>query len=646
MVTTGLNLINEGELQATLQIDLRYVPMGANLIAGGATFRTWAPRAKQVHVMGEFNQWKRSDQSQLQSIGNGHWACFIPNIRSNQEYLFYIEGIGGNGYKRDPYARDLTFEPPFPNCNCLIQNPGKFPWHDQNFSPPRFNDLIIYQFHVGTFWIKNNVGKFLDVIDRLDYLVALGINAIQPLPIVEFPTEFSLGYNGTDYYSPESDYAISDPNQLQSYLNRLNELLVAKHLPPYEMADIATSSNQLRALIDLCHVYGIAVLLDVVYNHAGGGFDLNSIYFYDKLPYGNNNDSLFFTDQGWAGGLIFAYWNQEVSQFLINNAAFFIKEFHADGFRHDEVSVIDRYGGWHFCQNLTDTCHYIKPSAIQIAEYWPVNSYVLKPTPEGGAGFDASWNDLLRDNLRQAISQAAGGADRFVNMDGIADAIRTPGFSDSWRAIQYIESHDEVKAGERVRIPKLADPSNSHSWYARSRSRFAMGVLLTAPGIPMLFMGQEFLEDKQWSDTPSSSTLLWWQGVNQGDKPMVDFLRFTQELIHLRRNYAALRGASTNVFHIHNANRILAFHRWIEGIGQDIIVIASLNEFAYYNYQLGFPLSGRWNEIFNSHVYDNWVNPYSIGNGGGIEANGPGMHGLPFSSSIVIPPNGILIFAK
>ena len=185
------------------------------------------------------------------------------------------------------------------------------------------------------------------------------------------------------------------------------------------------------------------------------------------------------------------------------------------------------------------------------------------------------------------------------------------------------------------------------SWYARSRARVATGLLITAPGIPMLFMGQEFFENKPWSDNPVTApgNLIWWDGLLT-DKTMIDFLRFTQELISIRRHHPALRGEQINVFHIHNQNRIIAFHRWLEGIGRDVVVVASLNESTFYSYYLGFPVPGYWFEVFNSDVYDNWVNPLRAGNGGSIIANESPLHGLPSSASIVIPANSILVFAR
>jgi 1,4-alpha-glucan branching enzyme len=212
--------------------------------------------------------------------------------------------------------------------------------------------------------------------------------------------------------------------------------------------------------------------------------------------------------------------------------------------------------------------------------------------------------------------------------------------------VQSVEDHDRVYKGRDLRIPRLADGSNARSWYARSRSRVAMGLVLTAPGIPMLFMGQEFLEDKQWNDTPEAANLIWWSGLDGGDKTMGDFLRFTRELIMLRRNQPALRGEGCGVIHTHNDNRVLAFQRWVEEQGNNVVIVVSLNDRNLYNYQIGFPSGGRWTEAFNSDVYDNWVNPLVAGNGGGVNADGPPLHGLPTSTSIVIPANSILVFSR
>ena len=180
----------------------------------------------------------------------------------------------------------------------------------------------------------------------------------------------------------------------------------------------------------------------------------------------------------------------------------------------------------------------------------------------------------MRDGIRAAIAQAAHGELAPVSLQGVRDAfVRPPGFDAAWRAVQMLENHDLLLTShspqdQKPRIAKLADPSNPRSWYARSRSRLATGLLLTGPGVPMLFMGQEFLEDKFWNDSPDDPDhRIWWDGLRT-DRAMSDHLRFTRELIGLRRRLPALRRGHVNVFHCHNATRVLAFHRWIDGVAR------------------------------------------------------------------------------
>ena len=624
-------------------------PMGANLIAGGATFRCWAPHAKSVHVVGDFNHQGRNEASLLTRDAQGHWRGFIPGVKDRQRYMFYVVGEGSEGLKRDPYAREL--ESPFPS-QCIIRHPD-FPWHECGYVTPRFHEYVIYQLHVGTFFTPNlprKGGTFLDVARKLPYLADLGVNALQLMPIQEFQTSFSLGYNGTDYFSPEMDFAVSDAD-LAPYVAAVNRLLEEKGLRPHQVKELRGEMNQLKALIDLAHVYGLAVLLDVVYNHAGGDFGDQSLYFFDRQhPAGGQRNSLYFTDTGHAGGLVFDFAKPEVRDFLIQNAKFFLTEYRVDGFRYDQVSVIDHDGapeGWRFCQDLTSTVHAQRPETVHHAEYWDVNPFIVAPPPVG-AGFDTTLTDGLRIAIRDVIGNASAPDERPLNMTGLARSLWPEGFHEPWRFVQGPENHDIVYRGREQRIARLGDPDHPRSWFARSRARVATGLSLTAPGIPMLFMGQEFLEDKQWADdfVTHRELLLHWAGLDQGDRQMIDHLRFTRELLQVRRRLPALRGQGFRAAHVHDQNRVLTFHRWVEGQGHDLLVVVHLADFTRVGYRLGFPAGGDWREVFNSDAYENWINAGVAGNSGRVTAGLQPLHGFAYSAEVVLPANSMLIFAR
>jgi 1,4-alpha-glucan branching enzyme len=387
------------------------------------------------------------------------------------------------------------------------------------------------------------------------------------------------------------------------------------------------------------------------------------LWFYDRQTGSGGSvpeywNSLFFSDRTWAGGDVFNFQADGVRQFLINNAKFFLEEYRVDGFRYDEVSVIDSNGygrGWDFCQALTSTLRAERPSAIQHAEYWQVNPWVVKEVADGGAGFHTTLTDGLRKAVRQVLQLAANANDDQLPMTALSEQLAPWYFQNLWRGVQGIENHDLVMrpkssddTGRMDRIPRVADPSNSHSWWARSRSRVATGLVLTAPGIPMLFMGQEFLEDKQWSDDVSGhpDLLIYWDGLSSPDPSQRDFLRFTRELIQLRWQQPALRGEGFRVIHVHDQNRVLAFQRWAPGAGNDVIVVINLANYHKYGYQIGFPRAGTWREAFNSDVYDNFLNPQVTGNGGSVFATDAPLHGLPCSAALTLPANGLLVFAQ
>jgi 1,4-alpha-glucan branching enzyme len=638
-------------------------PMGANLIADGATFRVWAPDATAIYVVrdGIENYHPQEPDLLVRQPNSADWAGFFPDVHDGTKYRYFVVGPRGSGFKRDPWARELELAG-YPNCDCIVRSPTDYVWHDSAYSPPRLEDLVVYQLHIGVFYARDGQGrdirkgrpaKLLDALDRVKYLADLGVTAIQPLPFVEFQGEWSLGYNGTDLFSPEMDYCL-DPADLNPYRTKVNQHLARWGHPPLTATQLAGQVNQLKAFVDICHLYGLAVIPDVVYNHAGGNLDPQSMDDFDFATDSEGRHNAYFSTAGWAGGKVFAFDKAAVREFLTGNAKMFLDEYHVDGLRFDEVTVIDDNGGWGFCQELTHALHADWPQAILIAEYWGEYRRLAATQPPVGMGFDIAYSDGIRDSVRSALVQASRGAAEVVDLEPIGrELARQMSEPFVWPSYNCLENHDLVLDADgdhrKPRVARLADPSDPRSWYARSRARVATGLLLTSPGIPMLFMGQEFLEDKLWSDNPNRDNLfLWWEGVEGADKHMVDFHQFTRDLIRLRRSQPALRAEAISVFNVDQANRVVAFQRWLAGVGRTVVVVVSLSEspFDAGSYQLGFPGSGTWFEIHNSDYYDNFPNRTVRGNAGSVEADGPPLHGFNASAGLTIPANSILMFAR
>jgi len=313
---------------------------------------------------------------------------------------------------------------------------------------------------------------------------------LQPLPIDEQEANPGMGYGGADLFSPDFCYVAND-DSLAGYLTKLNGLLATKGVPALLLTDIASAPAQLKVLVDVCHAYGIAIAFDVVYNHAGGftvagAPDDNCLYYFDRVAdLGDNNDSLYFTNQDrGTGGLAFAMWNRDVCGYLYDNARYYIDEFHADGLRYDEIGILlstNQANGWAFCRALTADLRAKRPRLLQNAEFWPGEfndipqsvGPILEPVSRGGAGFDVVQHDALRSALRAAVSSASYGASAQVSMSAIAAAVYPPGLDHAWRAVTCVENHDLVLVDRDGRLPVLADSSAPRSWYARSRSRVA-----------------------------------------------------------------------------------------------------------------------------------------------------------------------------
>jgi 1,4-alpha-glucan branching enzyme len=548
--------------------------MGAIPYDGGTTFRVWAPNASAVSVTGTFTGWKEADDRQLSLENNGYWSGDIPDAAIGAEYKFVIQNRDTAQVlrKNDPYARALTNSV----GNSVIAETF-FSWQWPGYATPSWNELVIYELHVGSFnpTASNGRGNFDTVVDKLPYLQELGVNAIQLLPSDEFPGDISMGYNPSYIFAIETAYG---------------------------------GPNGLRKLVDAAHQYGIAVIYDVVYNHLGP-MDLD-LWQFDGWNEDGHGGIYFYNDWRRAtpwGDTRPDYGRGDIRQYIRDNALRWLEERGCDGLRFDSTIYIRNvYGqnnnpafdisdGWNLMQWINSEIRQRQPWKITIAEDLQENPWLTKPTDQGGAGFSTQWGDDFVNKLRYLMcAYSDGDRDMTVLRDVIAQRFN----GDAFQRVAYTESHDEVaRANNKMRVPEQISPGNADGYYAQKRSTLGAAIALTAPGIPMLFMGQEFLEWGSWSD----AVLLDWSKATR----FAGIRTLYQDLIHLRRNWfnttRGLSGQNVNVHHVNNNDKVIAYHRWANGgPGDDVVVLVNFANRAYDSYNLGFPRGGSWRVRFNS----------------------------------------------
>lgn len=586
-----------------------YSGMGAVVRGNGTTFRTFAPFASQHSVAGQFNNWSPT-ASPLYPDNNGTASVFQRGATAGQQYKYVFQSGANTFWKRDAYSRWVTNSV----GNSRILDFSSFTWSAQNYNTPAWDEMVIYEMHIGTF---NDVpggscGTFTSAIQKLDALQELGVNAVQLMPIQEFPGDFSWGYNPSDPYSVESAYG--GPQGFQQF-------------------------------VDACHSRGIAVLLDLVHNHYGPT-DLD-LWRYDGWGQGSWGGIFFYNDNRaqtpW-GDTRPDYGRGEVRQYVRDNAMMWAQDYRVDGFRWDSVLNMrttnwgDNPDGWSLLQWINDSLDGSQPWKINIAEDLQGNEWITKSTGAGGAGFDSQWTPSFVHPMRPVMTSPNDG-DR--NMNDVLEALGQ-NYNGQWlQRIVYTESHDEVANG-RSRVPQEIDPGNPGSWYARKRSTLGAVTTLTAPGIPMLFQGQEMLEDGYFSDNDP----LDWTKANTYSGIRLLY----SDLIKLRRNMggqtAGLRGPNLNVFHVNQGAKTIAYHRWKNGgAGDDVVVLANWSNTDFADYRIGLPRAGRWSVIFNS----DW-NGYSADYANTFVADADTvpvpMHGLAQSAGFRLPPYTAIILVQ
>jgi 1,4-alpha-glucan branching enzyme len=589
----------------------------------GTTFRVWLPFAQSVNVSGTFNGWA-TDQDPLVSENNGYWSADISGAKATDRYRYVIAGpdIPGIQWRTDPYCRSV--ESTEGNGAIVAET---FDWGTVSFSMPAWNEMVIYELHVASFYERNLgvPGDFTAMVDKLGYLSDLGVNAIEIMPVFGFPGPYSLGYNPALPFDIESNYGTPD---------------------------------SFKQFIKIAHQNGIAVILDIVLNHFGPD-DLDSSLLRPDGWSQNGMDGIYFYND-WRGDTHFGprpdYGRPELRHFLRDNAMMWLQEYRVDGLRFDStVNIRNVYGnnndpahdladGWALLSWINNDIGQTAPWKITIAEDLQDNDWITRNTGSGGAGFDAQWNSYYYWRLYNAIT-ATDDASR--NMIDLRDAITHVFEGDVFKSLSFFNNHDQcAQINNNFRLPERIWMGHADSWVARKRYTLAAGILFTSPGIPMIFQGDEFLE---WGSWDPSREIDW----TKRDR-FTGIWDLFQSLIRLRRNWfnntRGLSGQSVNFFHLNNQDKLIAYHRWKDGgPGDDTIVVANFANRSYNSYTIGFPHDGTWYMRFNS----DW-NGYSpdFGNQAGYDtqADSPdgegGADGMPFRGNIGLGPYSILILSQ
>jgi 1,4-alpha-glucan branching enzyme len=591
--------------------------MGAIPLDGATSFRVWAPNASNVAVVGEFNQWNPKAHP-LEREDGGMWAQKVQGARPGHQYQFEITNGDRTFRKNDAYAREIHNE-----SALSVIYADSFAWKSSDFSLPNWNELALYELHVGSFapGPHGSPGRFEQIIGRLPYLKSLGVNVLEIMPPMAFPSERSWGYNLTNPFAVEGSYGGPDG---------------------------------LKRLVDAAHQQGIGIIIDVVYNHFGP--DNLDLWQYDGWSQNNKGGIYFYNDhRSWTpwGENRPDYGRGEVRQYIRDNALLWPEEFRVDGLRVDSVLFIrntrgepgnveaDIAEGWSLLQWINDEVDRNFPKCLVIAEDMMQNPWVTKPVKDGGAGFNSQWDSAFVTPLRSALVMLN---DEDRSMTDIARMIEFNYNQDFIQRVIFSDSHDHDANGQARIVQEIA-PDDAAGYFPRKRSTLGAGLVLSTPGIPMLFEGQEFLEDGWFRDDKALdwSKLETFKGIN----------RLYRDLIHLRRNLhgntKGLTGPFVHVFHVNNNDKVIAFHRWAEGGAKDdVVVVASFTHRAIEDgYRIGLPRGGPWTIRFNSDWKGYSPDFHDVSNPDGqVVAEKSPYDGCDYSGIVALPPYGFLVLSQ
>lgn len=540
--------------------------LGVTIRGKSAEFRLWAPFAKAVSISGTFTP---DGPILLESEEGGYWSTTIEKVEPGHVYRYGIEMADGTWIaKNDPRARAITSS----DRGLSVIVDDSFDWQGDDFTPPPAEHQIIYELHVGTFHRPDasTPGTFESAIEKLDYLRDLGVTMIELMPVT------SMAYSNGWGYAP-------------NYIFSVESMLGGRY--------------GLMSFVREAHKRGIGVILDVVYNHFSGESDL---WQYDGWSENGRGGIYFYNDERgdtpWGGRP--DYGRPEVRQFILDNITMWLTDYRLDGLRIDSTIYMRNTEGrdndpehdipdaWYLMQDIVELAHKINPRAILIAEDCANSPAITRYRVDSGCGFDAQWELGFPHAIRDTLG--AHGVPK--TLAGIRYQLEKSYNGHAFEKVIFSDSHDTAANGS-VRLNETIAPRDPTSLIARQTLLLANAIMLTAPGIPMLLQGSEFLQDGAFNDWQA----LDWHHIEKHSGVVTAHQHLIDLRLNRHGNTAGLAGAHTAIFHQDDNNGVIGYHRWHEGgVSDDTIIIANTSDRSFEHYQLPLPLSGKWQIRFNS----------------------------------------------
>ena len=584
-------------------------------VAGGL-FAVWAPGAERVSVVGDFNRWDGRRHPMRVRGDSGVWELFIPDLLApGALYKFEIRNreTGMILLKSDPYGQRFELRP---QTASMLPDPTPYEWRDQDWLQRRQHadwqhaPMSVYEVHLGS-WRRGPEGEFLnyrDLARRLvDYVQEMGFSHIELLPITEHPYDPSWGYQTTGYYAPTARYG---------------------------------SPDDFRYFVDLCHQHDIGVFLDWVPAHFPK--DAHGLARFDGSPLYEHEDPRRGEHLDWST-LIYNYSRNEVKNFLLSSAMYWLEEFHLDGLRVDAVAsmlylaysrtdwIPNEYGGREnleaieFLRELNVALHAAHPGILMMAEESTAWPQVSRPVHLGGLGFDMKWNmGWMNDTLSYMSHEPIH---RKYHHDLLTFSMLYA-FTENF-LLPF--SHDEVVHGKGSMLNKMP----GDEWQRFANLRLLYTYMYTHPGKKLLFMGCEFGQGTEWD---SARTLDWYvleypmhQGLQAAVKDLNRLYHHSPALYHYEFEWQGFEWIDC-----HDAEQsVLSFLR--KDGGELLIVVVNFTPIPRHDYRIGVPEPGVYREIFNSDsaLYGG----SNLGNGAipPVAENRPWMD-RPYSISLTLPP--------